>query len=521
MLYYNFKNYDEFQNLFGIVKHENHTQSRKNRILLAYLKNKELLHQAAESNDYSLLHIGDMTELEKKMEKEIIKSGNEDEALPYELHLMDRTYHSAVYETDEYLGLCEDGDSKCVRYLNHTTNRIFKMKAGKLFRYLILETKFGKTLPEPVVTYLCEVFTAKWQSHTLNRLPRHKLYVNQDFERIYSSKCCAGDFYSCMVDRGYHNFYKKAVNASAAYLENEEGKIIARCIIYNAVKGQDGRKWRLAERQYSSNGNEVLKRALVDALIKGNHIDGYKKIGASCQDSRNFVDINGNSLSDRKFTISCDLYADEDLSYQDSFKYYNDSTRIADNYGEGYLALDITEGSLDNAEDDDRPYDDYHDCYCDETVVVYVHGREYDCDSDNLGDFVWVDELEEYHHADDVIYCEHCDRCVLKEDGCYSEITEEDYCCESCREKAEQEYKKDYWYWSDYDGEYYEDEDDITYYRRWNREKEEYEEKTISVESLRHLLYNEEFYEFDNVYFDRIDPATNLPYGYKLVKNVA
>ena len=520
MLYYNFKNYDEFKDLFGIIKHGNNTQSRKNRILLAYLKDKKLLHQAVAGNDYSLLHIGDMTELEKRMEKEIIRGGTEDAGLPYELRLMDKTYHSSTYATDEYLGLCEDGDTKAVRYYNHKNDRIFKMKAGKLYRHLILETKFGKTLPEQVIVYLCEVFAEKWQSFTMNRLPRHKLYVNQDFERIYSSECCEGDFYSCMVDKGYHNFYKNAVNASAAYLENEDGKIIARCIIYNEVKDQDGKVWRLAERQYSSNGNEVLKRALVDVLIKGNYIDGYKKIGASCQDSRNFVDNEGNSLSDKKFSISCELDWDDDLSYQDSFKYYNDSTRIADNYGEGYLALDITEGSLDNA-DDDRPYDDYHDCYCDETVLVYVHGRTYDCDSDNLGDFVWVNDLEEYHHMDDVVYCDYCDYNVLKEDAYYSEITEEDYCCESCLEKAEQKYKEEHWTYSDYDGEYYEDEEDITYYRRWNREKEEYEEKTISVESLNRLLYDDEFHEFDNVYFDQVNPATNLPYGYKLIKTVA
>ena len=38
MLYYNFKNYEEFKNLFGIVKHGNNHESRKNKILLAYLK---------------------------------------------------------------------------------------------------------------------------------------------------------------------------------------------------------------------------------------------------------------------------------------------------------------------------------------------------------------------------------------------------------------------------------------------------------------------------------------------------
>ena len=520
MLYYNFKNYDEFRDLFGIIKHGNHTQSRKNKILLAYLKDKRLLHQAVAGNNYTFLHIGDMTELEQRMQNEILISGNEDASLPYELHLMNKTYHSSTYATDEYQGLCEDGDSKAVRYYNHKNERIFKMKAGKLYRHLILETRFGKTLPEQVITYLCEVFAEKWQTFTMNRLPRHKLHVNGNFERIYSSEYCDGDFCSCMVDKGYHGFYENSVNASAAYLENEEGKIIARCIIYNEVKDQDGKIWRLAERQYSSGNNEILKRALVDALVKERHIDGYKKVGAGCHEARNFVDLEGNSLSDRMFRISCDLDWDDDLSYQDSFKYYNDSTHVADNYEEGYLALDITEGSLNNAEDE-QYYDDYHGYHCDEVAVVYAHGREYDCDVENLGDFVWVDDREEYHHVDDVIYCDHCERCVLKEDGYYSEITEEDYCCESCKEKAEKEYKEENWHWSDYDGEYYEDEEDITCYQHWNWEKEEYEEKTISVESLNRLLFDDEFYEFDNVYFDQVDPATNLPYGYKLIKTVA
>ena len=90
MLYYNFKNYEEFKNLFGIVKHGNNHESRKNKILLAYLKNKDLLHQAVTSNDYSFLHIADMTELENRMTNEILISGNEDEELPYEAPSMRR-----------------------------------------------------------------------------------------------------------------------------------------------------------------------------------------------------------------------------------------------------------------------------------------------------------------------------------------------------------------------------------------------------------------------------------------------
>lgn len=42
MLYYNFKNYEEFKERFGIKRDENGKMVRKNKILLAWAKNKEL-----------------------------------------------------------------------------------------------------------------------------------------------------------------------------------------------------------------------------------------------------------------------------------------------------------------------------------------------------------------------------------------------------------------------------------------------------------------------------------------------
>ena len=97
-------------------------------------------------------------------------------------------------------------------------------------------------------------------------LPQNRLHVDSNFQKIYDSDECAGDFHSCMVDKGFHTFYENAVNASAAYLENEDEKIIARCIIYNEVHDQHDKVWRLAERQYSTDCNDILKRALVDEM---------------------------------------------------------------------------------------------------------------------------------------------------------------------------------------------------------------------------------------------------------------
>ena len=229
MLYYKFKNYEEFKELFGIVKHGNGNKSRKNKILLAFIKNKELLHNAVVSGDYTLLHISDITTMKNTVIEKIIRSGGEDETLSYCVNLIGKTYYSSTYGTDGNKGLCEDGDMKAVRYINYEKGeKIFKMKAGKFYRAIILETAYGKTLPETILNFLCEEFASEWQTYSMGKLPKNKLFVNKDFERIYSSDCCEGDFDSCMVDKEQHSFYENAVNASAAYLENEEGKIIAR-----------------------------------------------------------------------------------------------------------------------------------------------------------------------------------------------------------------------------------------------------------------------------------------------------
>ena len=513
MLYYKFKNYEEFKDMFGIIKHGNGVCSRKNKILLAYIRNKRLLHEAIETNNYTLLHISSMAELKKTITRTIIISGHSDMSLRYVMELDGEFFYSRNFETDDMKGLCKDGDTRSIRYINHENGgKVFKMKAGKLYRSLILETEFGKTLPEQVVTYLCEEFSADWQTYTTGRLPKNRLCVDRNFEKIYSSSSCVGDFHSCMVDRELHDFYTESVDANAAYLTNEEGKVIARCVIYNRVMDQDGKIWRLAERQYATDESNTLKRALIDALIKGGHIDGYKKVGAGCGDARAFVDLEENSLSDRKFRIECDLDWDDTLSYQDSFKWYNHSEETADNYGNGDIALDITDGSLNGEEE----YDDFHEYHCNETNLVYYHGHEYYCDVENLDEFVWMEKLEEYHHESDVTECPECSANFLEGDNFYSDITEEDYCCEECRKKAEQTYKKENWHYSDYDEEYYEHAEDIIIYRVWNNILCEYERKTISVESAQRLLEAGELHNLNGKLYDGIDEETGLPYAYEM-----
>ena len=69
MLYYGFQNYEAFNQSFGMVRHSNGVCSRKNKVLLAYIKDKGRLHEAATTNRYDSLRLSDMAGLEAAVER--------------------------------------------------------------------------------------------------------------------------------------------------------------------------------------------------------------------------------------------------------------------------------------------------------------------------------------------------------------------------------------------------------------------------------------------------------------------
>ena len=386
MLLYNIYDYEDFQYLFGLETHGNGVKSRKNKILLQHLKNPALIKYCRDHNDFSLLHIRNMADLKRLVLDTIQESGKQDSALQNKVILIGKTYWSNQYRTDYMEGLCEDFDKKAVRYVNTKTERVYKMKAGKFFTSIIKETEIGQILSEQVVNWLSEEFTQDWQTYTFGQTPNVELHVDDDFKLIYDVDACRYfNGCSCMVGRDRHSFYEEAVDAKAAYLLDIDGYVLARAIIFTDVKDEDGNKWRLLERQYSKESNEVLKRLLVDMLIKGNYIDGYKQIGAGCSESRAFVANDGTSLADKKFSIRCELDTYATLSYQDSFKFYDYDKSIAYNYADVRYDynLDTTDLNLEG-DDDDQAYDEYHDYNCDETRICYYHGEEISVDVDMM-----------------------------------------------------------------------------------------------------------------------------------------
>lgn len=488
MLLYNFHGYLGFQALFGMETHGNGVKSRKNKILLQHIKNTALIKYCREHNDWSLLHIRSMAELKQLVLGYIRETGKADPNLPNKVILIGNTYWSNQYRTDHMNGLCEDFDKKAVRYVNTKTERVYKMKAGKFFTSIIKETEIGQILSEPVVNWLSEEFTQDWQTYTFGQTPDVELHIDDNFEKIYSDHWCrAFNGCSCMVGRDRHSFYEDAVDAKAAYLTDPEGYVLARAILFTNVKDENGNKWRLLERQYAKESNEVLKRLLVDLCIKGGHIDGYKQIGAGCSEARAFVANDGASLADKKFSIRCELGLSDTLSYQDSFKFYDYDNNVAYNYSDSHFdyCLDTTDLNLEGDDEDDSEYDEYHDYNCDETRICYYHGEEISVDVDNLEDFILCEDGE-YHHHDDVTQCDQCGKWIVREDATYNSDAEAYFCDSDC----EAAYIKEHFYYSEYDDDYYPNADDITNIQTWDEETQSYRKITISCMSKEWLINN-------------------------------
>ena len=87
MLYYNFDGYEGFNCRFGIIEHDNGKKTRRNRILLDFIKDKRLLHESVMNDNFSLLNITNMADLKKVMFEKIMDSG-EDDGLQYEVNLI-------------------------------------------------------------------------------------------------------------------------------------------------------------------------------------------------------------------------------------------------------------------------------------------------------------------------------------------------------------------------------------------------------------------------------------------------
>lgn len=461
MLYIkSFKNYDEFKQIFGVVEHGNGVKSRKNKILLACLKDRKLLkwwlgfreeyakYMGSETsvNRVDYLSAANMDAL-KRFAKFMLDEGvyhtfeqNHDprgycvsfqDEMPY-------VFYSPTLRLDCLKGLCSDGDSRAIRYVNtERDDKVFKMKAGKFISKCIEDNRLtAEIMPEQMKRWIGEEFAREWQSYAEQRISKGKytLHVDDNFSDIYDSYRCTGNFGSCMTDKDYWTFYRDAIDCKAAYLTDEDDDIVARCIVYQEVYDEDGNSYRLAERQYSTDQDDVLKQILVDMLIKAGEIDGYKRVGADCHDNQNFVTNDGESMRDKILHITCHLEYGDTLSYQDSFVYYDYDKNIAYNSDEECYdyELNTTDGSLV----DDREWSEYNEEYIDRDSAVFdeyyedwVYASQIAsaifreermniCDkrASESDSFCWSSREDAYIYYDECVYIEDEDDYYLTDD---------------------------------------------------------------------------------------------------------
>lgn len=316
---------------------------------------------------------------------------------------------------DEYRGVCEDG-TPCVRYKSLKDGKIYKMKPGKFLRRAADDFNMKHYIGEPLLNFFCENFANDWEA--LHNTQQYTLVVDDDFESIYSSDCCVGDFHSCMEDEDFHTFYKNCVDAQAASLRNKDGQIVARCVIYTDVNELGSiNTYRLAERQYATDQDPVLKKKLIDELIKADLIDGYKIVGASFSDRTKFVLNDGTPLSNTLY-IDCDYDPESEyVSYQDSFAFYNYDERKAYN-------LDVCGANIELNITSGRPemyWDEVNEEYCAEIMEVHIWNSRR-CEYDIL--CVNREHIDYYHEYEGYYY----DEGDLDENNEFIPYTEGDWC---------------------------------------------------------------------------------------------
>lgn len=565
MLYFDFLDYEDFKSIFGMREHGNGKISRTNLILLSLYKDRQSLRNFMAYNEfmslmdtYNILRrrrskISDACghKNRKNFDKvnmmfNLVKERLEGQEFSFVVRYFDllefrslstlkphlfylmgvmelfkpnaachgmrlhgKRFLSDSFMTDDMEGLCEDGTINGIRYVNMEKQHVFKMRAGRMFKHLMECNQITSMLPYEMKIWLSEQFVADWTEYTTRQFSSscYELHVDKNFSDIYSKECCAGydenddSFGSCMMDDEQWTFYRDSVKAHAAYLTDGDDMIVARCIIFDEVFDGEGKKWRLAERQYAMDCREDLKRQLVCALIRGGYIDGYKRVGSSCHDSHDFQDNEGNPLYDVDFHIECRLESGDTLSYQDSFKYYNFNEQIAynDDCHSYDINLDTTESIVEGE------YCEHRDAYyaeCDTRYCENTDSREHVDDCIEIDDCWYYAGYEcEDPESYDLHKCANCGDWFYDSNAYYSELTEEYYCSSNCLECAEESYKEDNFYYSDWDEEYFENEEDVITALVFSDWRARYVTSTISVESFNDLVENGEATEYMGRYY--------------------
>jgi len=454
MLYFDIQNYADFKEKFGMRKTNDGSKVRTEKVALAIIKDM-FRNKKNDAKRWDAFF--GVKDVEQPMRMS-------DFAGKYSVKDFGRTYTNYIGDLDVYLssdeyeiingGLCYDGDARAVRY--KCERGVFKMKASKFFAKIFTENGLEAFYGERMKVYLSEKFAERWTAYAADKCGSdYTLHVGNnraDFEKIYDGT--DGDFGSCMSHEDQWSFYCDSVKAHAAWLENKDGDVMARCVIFDECKQKDtGKVFRIAERQYAKDQDDKLKSILIGKLYAGGYIDLHKRIGAGCNRGywQDIQDSSYTNIDNPCFSIWCGLEPGDTLSYQDSFKEYNLEEHRAYNYGSEAYQLDDTSSRFEA----EGCYDDYLEEYVSERCDTYAYwydGRDREhsgniCESTRDDSFTYVHRGE---RCGDYVDNDH----VVLVDDEYWYIGDEDL----------REYNDGYYHYSE--GDYAEDTGDWMPYDR-------------------------------------------------------
>ena len=411
MLYYNSicENYDDFKSRY----YDNCGRKR-------FRMNLQWAIFYGKMNHRDVCHVPDNDELLRKVLKHLCVNSCGSRWIDLSIGGMECLFRNDTYNSDHLKCVRVDGKDG-LRLIRD--EHIYGVKFGKMFNTINATIPEARRVPQHILNYAVELFAYKWRSEHV--ICEYELHVDEDFEAIYDTSVDMG---SCMNGNGNWEFYRDAVDASACYLTDKDGEIVARAVRFNKVKDtKTGEVYRLLERQYSEHGRLDLKQMLVDKMVAAGEIDGYKVVGANYDDRRKFVSVGGEDWSDKRFKIDCTLERGDAISFQDSFAYYDEDAQQADNYGYGDYDLTMTGsgttfdgGEIDYLKwqggyyswetasrrwvEDNCQWIEEKDAWCDEWAEI-----GYECYAKDSDYIRWSDHEGEYILADEAVYSEWAD----------------------------------------------------------------------------------------------------------------
>lgn len=155
MIYFkSFRNYESFKEVFGLRECGNGNTSRTNKILLGCLTNKDFFKFCVSHKEYvDYLSINNMADFKRNLFYDVSRSSLHEwyrKGGSYEWEFVidgqKYTFYVNNMEMDGNHGICDDGDTRAIRYRNVEADRIYKMKAGKFFTKVLEGCEFGRIL---------------------------------------------------------------------------------------------------------------------------------------------------------------------------------------------------------------------------------------------------------------------------------------------------------------------------------------------------------------------------------------